>query len=212
MPCLNKNEIGGITMTFLIATNNEHKLHEIKRILAPFSIKGLSLLEADIAADPEENGATFEDNARIKALCGMNASGMPTVADDSGLVVDALHGAPGVYSARYAGENATDQNRIEKLLYEMRDVPAGARSARFVCAICCAFPDGNVIKAYGTCEGAISFQPQGAGGFGYDPVFIEKTTGKSFAVLAGEEKDRLSHRGKALADFAALLDKRFAGR
>lgn len=196
-------------MKFLIATNNAHKLAEIKHILAPLGIEGLSLKEAGVESDPEETGATFEDNARIKAFSGMQATGMPTVADDSGLCVDALHGAPGIFSSRYAGEGATDADRIKKLLREMSDVPAGARGARFVCAVCCVFPDGNSIEARGECEGDISFEPKGTGGFGYDPVFIEKTTGKSFATLAGEEKDRLSHRGKALAIFAKLIDKHF---
>lgn len=199
-------------MTFLIATNNERKLTEIKRIIAPFGIKGISLKEAGINTNPEETGSTFEDNARIKAMSGMTASGMPTFADDSGLAVDALHGAPGIYSARYAGENATDSDKINKLLNEMHDVPAGARTAHFVCAVCCIFPDGKMFETRGECDGTIAFEPHGAGGFGYDPVFIEKTTGKSFATLVGEEKDRLSHRGKALAAFAAYLDKRFADR
>lgn len=199
-------------MTFLVATNNAHKLAEIRRILAPYGIKGVSLSEAGIDSNPEENGTTFEENARIKALNGLAASGMPTVADDSGLMVNALHGAPGVYSARYAGENATDSDRINKLLNEMSNVPAGARSAKFVCSVCCAFPGGSLLEAKGECEGAIAFEPQGTGGFGYDPIFIEKTTGRSFAALAGEEKDRLSHRGKALAAFAVLLGKRYAGR
>lgn len=199
-------------MKFLIATNNAHKLDEIKHILAPLGIEGVSLLEAGALSNPEETGTTFEDNARIKAIAGMNATGLPTVADDSGLMVDALRGAPGVFSARYAGEGASDRDRIDKLLYEMRDVPAGARTARFVCAVCCVFPDGNIINARGECEGEIAFEPKGTGGFGYDPVFIEKTTGKSFATIAGEEKDRLSHRGKALTLFGKLLDKRYAGR
>lgn len=199
-------------MKFLIATNNAHKLAEIRHILAPFGIDGISLSQAGVTSCPEETGSTFEDNARIKAFAAMNATGMPAVADDSGLMVDALHGAPGVYSARYAGENATDLDRINKLLYEMRDVPAGARAARFVCAICCVFPDGNIISVRGKCDGAIAFAPQGTGGFGFDPVFIEKTTGRSFASLAGEEKDRLSHRGKALTAFVTELDKRMSGR
>jgi XTP/dITP diphosphohydrolase len=193
---------------FLIATNNANKLAEIKHILAPLGVEGISLAEAGVQSNPEETGATFEDNARIKAVCGMKATGMPTVADDSGLVVDALHGAPGIYSSRYAGEGASDSDRIKKLLYEMRDVPAGARTARFVCAVCCVFPDGNMITARGECSGSIAFEPIGTGGFGYDPVFIEATTGRSFASLAGEEKDRLSHRGKALDEFVAKLKKR----
>lgn len=195
-------------MKFLIATNNANKLAEIKHILAPLGVDGVSLSEAGVSSNPEETGATFEDNARIKAVGGMRATGMPTVADDSGLVVDALHGAPGIYSSRYAGEGASDSDRIKKLLYEMRDVPAGARTARFVCAVCCVFPDGNIINAQGECKGAIAFEPIGTGGFGYDPIFIENTTGKSFASLVGEEKDRLSHRGKALSAFVTKLKKR----
>lgn len=199
-------------MKFLIVTNNAEKLKEMKRILAQFGIDGVSLKDAGIKAKPDETGATFEDNARIKAFAGMEKAKIPAVADDSGLVVDALHGAPGIYSARYAGENADDAEKIEKLLYEMRNVPVGARTARFVCAVCCVFPDGNMINVRGECEGSIAMEPQGHGGFGYDPVFIEKTTGKSFAMLEGEEKDRLSHRGKALALFAKQIDKRFGGR
>lgn len=194
-------------MKFLIATNNAHKLEEIRRILAPYSIEAMSLKEAGITSNPEENGSTFEENARIKAVAAMKASGMPAVADDTGLMVDALNGAPGVYSARYAGENATDRDRVNKLLYEMRDVPEGKRTARFVCVVCCAFPDGKIISVRGECEGSIAFEPQGTGGFGYDPIFIEKSTGRSFASLAGEEKNRLSHRGKALEAFVRELDK-----
>lgn len=199
-------------MTFLIATNNAHKLAEIRRILGPLGIHSVSLAEAGVCINPEETGETFGENARIKALCGMRASNLPTVADDSGLCVDALHGAPGVYSARYAGEGASDRDRIEKLLSELRDVPQGARTARFVCAVCCVFPGGGELSCCGECKGAIAFEPQGAGGFGYDPVFIEGTTGRSFSSLSGEEKDRLSHRGKALTAFAALLDRKYAGR
>lgn len=194
-------------MKFLIATNNAHKLEEIRRILAPYSIEAMSLKETGITSDPEETGSTFEENARIKAVAAMKASGMPVVADDTGLMVDALNGAPGVYSARYAGENATDRDRVNKLLYEMRDVPEGKRTARFVCVVCCAFPDGKIISVRGECEGSIAFEPQGTGGFGYDPIFIEKSTGRSFASLAGEEKNRLSHRGKALEAFVRELDK-----
>lgn len=194
-------------MKFLIATNNAHKLEEIRRILAPYSIEAMSLKETGITSDPEETGSTFEENARIKAVAAMKASGMPAVADDTGLMVDALNGAPGVYSARYAGENATDRDRVNKLLYEMRDVPEGKRTARFVCVVCCAFPDGKIISVRGECEGSIAFEPQGTGGFGYDPIFIEKSTGRSFASLAGEEKNRLSHRGKALEAFVRELDK-----
>lgn len=199
-------------MKFLIATNNAHKLEEIRRILSPYGIEILSLSQAGVTSKPEETGRTFEENAKIKALAAMKSSGMPAVADDSGLVVDALGGAPGVYSARYAGDNATDLDRINKLLSELRDVPEGKRTARFVCAVCCAFPDGGIITVRGECKGSIAFEPHGAGGFGYDPVFIEKTTGKSFADLAGEEKNRLSHRGKAFRAFAAELDKYLARR
>ena len=185
--------------TFVIATHNQKKLAELQRILEPL---GISAVTAELE-EVEETGETFAENAFLKADAACKQTGKPAVADDSGLVVDALDGAPGVYSARYAGENATDQDRIAKLLREMQSYPAPERSARFVSSICCVFPDGTVLRAEGTCEGEIGFSPAGDGGFGYDPVFFVGE--RSFAELSAEEKDTISHRGKALQTFAKTL-------
>ena len=129
---------------------------------------------------------------------------MPAIADDSGLVVDALGGAPGVYSARYAGEGATDRQRYEKLLEELREVPTEQRTARFVSAVCCVFPDGKILTAEGACEGIIAFGPKGEGGFGYDPIFLVGE--RSYAEMTAEEKDSISHRGRALVKLAQELE------
>ncbi len=183
--------------TFLIATHNAKKKNELLRILAPLGIDvktdselGLTLTEA------EENGETFYENALIKAKSGCEESGYPCVADDSGLMVDYLAGAPGVYSARFAGEHGDDDKNNEKLLKLMADVPEEERTARFVSVVCLVFPNGDVISARGECEGTIGYQKKGEGGFGYDPLFM--VDGKSFAEMSAEEKDKLSHRGKAL--------------
>ena len=185
-------------MTFIIATQNRKKCAELERILTPLGIDVLTPAAAGITLDDvEETGSTFLENAKLKAVAAMKRSGLPAIADDSGLVVDALGGAPGVYSARYAGENASDGDRIKKLLFEMKDVPAGARQAHFVCALCCVFPDGEDVTVQERCEGVIAFAPQGAGGFGYDPVFL-MGGGSSFAQLSDEQKDAVSHRGRAL--------------
>ena len=191
-------------MTFLIATQNEKKLRELERILHPLGITVQNPAQAGIdLGDVEETGKTFEENARIKAVAAMEKSGLPSIADDSGLEVSALGNAPGIYSARYAGENASDRDRIEKLLFELKDVPEGARQARFVCAVCCVFPNGEELTVRDTCEGKIAFAPQGGGGFGYDPVFL--SGGASFSELSDGEKDKISHRGKALRRLQAEL-------
>jgi XTP/dITP diphosphohydrolase len=192
-------------MTFVIATGNKHKLEEIQRILAPLGVDVLSLAQAGVHSEVEETGTTFEQNAVLKALVVSRAADMPCIADDSGLEVDALNGAPGIYSARYAGEYATDDQRILKLLTALEGVPSEARTARFVCAICCIFPDGRSFIVKGECEGSIAFERSGQSGFGYDPVFIEESTGKTFAQLTDAEKDMLSHRGKALNAFKNKL-------
>ncbi|ADU25908.1 RdgB/HAM1 family non-canonical purine NTP pyrophosphatase [Ethanoligenens harbinense] len=192
-------------MTFVAATGNAHKLTEIRRILAPLGHDVISQREAGVACDPEETGATFAENARIKAEAVCKAAGRPAVADDSGLCVDALDGAPGVYSARYAGAHATDDDRIAKLLAALSGVPEEKRTARFVSAICCLFPDGREIAVEGVCEGRVAFAKDGTDGFGYDPVFIEAESGKTFAALSGEEKDACSHRGRALRALAEAL-------
>lgn len=191
-------------MDFLIATHNMKKRNELARILEPLGINVLTAEQAGIElTDVEETGETFEENARLKAVSGCRESGMPCVADDSGLCVDALGGAPGVYSARFAGEHGNDALNIEKLLKELAGVPEGKRTARFVSSVCCAFPDGSEITSRGTCEGEIGFAPRGNGGFGYDPVFMVGE--KSFGELSPEEKDKLSHRGNALRAFAEKL-------
>ena len=171
-----------------------------------------SLRDLCIDLDPEETGTTFAENARIKAEAFCKASGLPTVADDSGLCVDALHGAPGVYSARYAGHHGDDDANNAKLLQEMADVPAEQRGAKFVSAVCFMLPDGRALEVEGECPGRIAFSLQnGDYGFGYDPLFIPtdcgvgkhdkrpNTEGRRYAQLPPDEKDAISHRGNALA-------------
>lgn len=193
--------------SFIIASNNPHKVEELDRILKPLGIKSVTAKDAGInLSEVEETGETFAENARLKAQAAYKISGMPAVADDSGLMVDALGGAPGVYSARYAGENATDADRISKLLTELKDVPENERTAAFVSSICCILDDGSMIEVSGRCNGKIAFEPVGEGGFGYDPVFVV-ADGRSFAQLTAEEKDKISHRGNALRALKAELEK-----
>jgi XTP/dITP diphosphohydrolase len=189
------------TLTFVIATHNQHKLTELERILSPLHID-VTTAQLD---EVEETGTTFAQNAFLKAEAACKQTGLPAVADDSGLMVDALDGAPGVYSARYAGEGATDSQRIEKLLNALKDVPQEQRTAHFVSSICCVFPNGKTVTAEGTCSGNIAFSPSGTDGFGYDPVFL--VGDKTFAQLTAQEKDAISHRGRALRKFAEELQK-----
>lgn len=194
-------------MKYCIATKNPGKIKEMKSILATLDLEGVS--EAELRTplpEVEETGRTFAENARLKAEAARRATGLPAIADDSGLSVDALHGAPGVYSARYAGEGATDAQRIAKLLAALEGVPETERSARFHCAICCAYPDGQVLTAEGICEGRIASSPSGTGGFGYDPVFLWE--GQSFASLPPATKNTVSHRARALQALARQLAKR----
>lgn len=188
-------------MTFVIATHNAKKLKELKRILEPL---GFDAIIREDLPEVEETGTTFAENALLKAESACKETGMPAIADDSGLMVDALDGAPGVYSARYAGEGATDKQRYEKLLNELKTVPTEKRTARFASAVCCVFPDGKVITAEGTCEGKIAYAPKGEGGFGYDPVFLVGE--RSYAEMTAEEKDSISHRGLALSKLAQELE------
>ena len=184
-------------MKFIIATHNPHKLEELRRILRPMG------LDADIdptLPDVEETGATFGENAFIKAEAACRFTGLPAIADDSGLMVDALGGEPGVYSARYAPVG----QRKATVLKKLEGLPAGQRSARFVSSVCCVFPGGDTVTAEGTCEGTIGTEPRGEGGFGYDPIFVT-ADGRTFAQLAPEEKDAVSHRGRALRLFAENL-------
>ena len=183
--------------TFLIATHNAKKKNELLRILAPLGIDVKTDSELGLTlSEPEETGETFYENALIKAKAGCKESGYPCVADDSGLMVDYLAGAPGIYSARFSGENSNDEKNNNKLLKLMADVPENERTARFVSVVCCVFPNGDIISARGECEGAIGYEKKGESGFGYDPLFM--VNGKSFAEMSAEEKDKLSHRGKAL--------------
>lgn len=194
-------------MTFILASNNEHKLKELRRILLPLGLHVMSAKEATSGPlEVEETGVTFEENARLKALAFMNATGLAAIGDDSGLMVDALNGEPGVYSARYAGEGASNDERIAKLLANLQGVPEEKRTARFVTAICCIFPDGREVTVRGECHGRIGFEKIGENGFGYDPVFILES-GKTFAQLTPEEKDKISHRGNALRKLKAALEK-----
>lgn len=196
-------------MKYIIATHNHKKLAELSRILVPLGIEAVTDRDLGISiTEVEENGTTFEENAFLKASSACKESGLPAVADDSGLCVDALDGAPGLYSARYAGEGASDAEKIEKLLDALKDVPENERTARFVSVICCVFPDGNTLYARGECEGMIAFEPHGNGGFGYDPVFL--VGDKSFAAMTAEEKDAVSHRGQSLRAFSKTLSEYLA--
>lgn len=193
-------------MKFLIATNNKKKLEELNRILNPLGIDCVTAKDLGVTLeDVEENGSTFAENALIKAVAGCERCGLPAIADDSGLCVDALNGAPGIYSARYGGEGATDKDKYMKLLGELESVEKEKRTAHFSCAVVCVFPDGTKIQAEGVCNGSIATEPDGDGGFGYDPVFLYNNT--SFGKLSAEEKDAVSHRGNALRDFKMKLEK-----
>lgn len=187
-------------MDFVLASKNKKKLTEMKRILEPMGINLLSESDSGVQfPEVEETGTTFEDNAMLKAESACAACGLPAIADDSGLCVDALDGAPGVYSARFAGEGHNDDDNLDKLLRLMENVPDSERTARFVCALGCVFPDGRTLTARGECEGTIAHERHGKGGFGYDPVFM--CGGKSFGELSSDEKDKVSHRGKAIRLF-----------
>lgn len=192
---------------FVIATNNKKKLAEIQRILAPLGIVPVTAAQKGIdLGDVEENGATFAENAYIKAKAAFDKCGLPVIADDSGLCVDALDGRPGIYSARYGGHDSPYDVKINMLLDELKDVPAPDRTAHFSCAVCCILKSGEVVAVEGRCEGEIATEPSGDGGFGYDPVFM--VAGRSFATLSSEEKDRLSHRGNALRSLYHELQNR----
>ena len=189
----------------VLATRNSGKIREFQQLLKnfPVEIKGLS----DFGPIPEveEDGETFDDNAYKKALFTAKALGLPAIADDSGLVVEALGGAPGVKSARYAGENSTDKENIDKLLMEMKGLDD--RRAAFECVISIAVPSGPALTYEGRCEGEITLEPKGKSGFGYDPVFFCPQFGKTFAELSSDEKNRVSHRGKALKEVTEEFEK-----
>ena len=196
-------------MKLVLASKNAHKLVEMRDILSQLGVEVVLESEVGVDVDVEETGATFEENAFLKARAVMEASGLPAIADDSGLCVDALNGAPGVYSARYGGEGLDDTGRCRLLLENMKgQMP---RTAKFVSVITCCFPSGDVLTARGECPGTIAFAPQGEGGFGYDPVFFVPPLKKTFAQLTAEEKNAISHRGKALEVFQVKL-KEYLGQ
>ena len=205
-------------MKFVLASHNQGKLAEMQRILGQLGVEVVLQSELGLALEPEETGTTFTENARIKAEAVMQASGLPAIADDSGLCVvalvaefrehdsglcvDALNGAPGVYSARYGGLD-DDVARYRLLLENLRG--AGTRAAHFHTSVVCCFPNGDVLEAEGDCHGTIAYAPQGENGFGYDPVFFVPELRKTFAQLTPEEKNAISHRGVALRAFGEKL-------
>ncbi len=184
-------------MDFLIATHNMKKREELHRILSPLGINVFLDYEKGITlTDVEETGETFEENAFLKARSGCKESGMPCIADDSGLMVDALGGRPGVYSARYMGEETPYPEKMSYLVKELEGVSPDERTARFVSCAAVVFPDGREFAVTGTCEGKIGYEPVGSNGFGFDPIFM--VGDKSFAQLPADEKDAISHRGNSL--------------
>ncbi len=197
-------------MKLVLASRNQHKLREMQAILSAQGIEVVLEGELGLCVEVEETGSTFAENALLKARAVMEKSGLPAIADDSGLCVDALNGAPGVYSARYGGEELDDVQRYRLLLEVLRGQTN--RAAHFTSHITCCFPNGDVIDAEGTCPGTIAFAPQGTGGFGYDPVFFVPKLRKTYAQLAPEEKAAVSHRGKALAEFAEKLREYLAAQ
>ena len=193
-------------MQVFVATKNHNKLKELERILKPMGFEVLS--ENDLEKplpEVEETGTTYEENALLKAHSGFETTGLITVADDSGLSVDILDGAPGLYSARYSGTGATYASNNEKLLAALKDVPREKRTATFVSAIACVFPDGREFTVRGECKGYVAEKCSGEGGFGYDPLFVCEAG--CYAEMTPEEKDRVSHRGNALRAFKAELQK-----
>ena len=194
-------------MRAVLASHNKKKMKEMREILAQLGVEVISQAEAGVDIEPEETGTTFEENARIKARAIMEATGLPAIADDSGLVVDALDGAPGVYSARYGGEGLDDDDRWKLLLKNMEGKED--RACRFVCVICCALPDGAEVMSRGTVEGRVAFGPEGDGGFGYDPIFYLPERGCTMACLPAEEKNAISHRGNALRAFREEWERRY---
>ena len=188
---------------FVIATNNPHKVVEFKKILTPLGIECVSLREMGIICDAEETGTTFAENAKIKAQAVYNICHLPTVADDSGICVDALGGEPGVYSARYGGEGYDDPGRMYLLLKNMEGKKN--RAAHFTSAICCVLNDETVLEAEGYIFGQLTDEPRGTNGFGYDPIFLPDGYELTTAEMEGEEKNAISHRGNALRKFAEQL-------
>lgn len=196
-------------MKLVAATNNEGKVKEIRAIFGALGFEVVSQKEMGIDLDVEETGTTFEENALLKARAAAQIAKIPALADDSGLCVDALDGAPGVYSARYAGEGATDAMLVEKLLKNMAEVPEEKRGAQFVSVVAFVTPDGREFTARGSADGVITFTPAGEGGFGYDPVFYSNELGKTYAEMSAEEKNSISHRYRALMGLKDVLKQEY---
>ena len=193
-------------MKVVLASKNKHKLVEISKITEKFDMELVLQSELGIDIDVEENGTTFEENSLIKARAVMEATGLPALADDSGIAVDALNGEPGIYSARYGfDESLDDWGRLELLLKNTEHVPDGQRQAQFVCVITMITPDETVIQARGEIHGELLRAPRGENGFGYDPIFYYPPLGKSTAELSPEEKNEVSHRANALKEFYRKL-------
>ena len=194
----------------ILASNNAHKLDEFRAIFADMGIEIIPQSAAGCHFEVDETGETFEENAYLKAIAVTRATGQPAVADDSGLVVDALNGEPGIYSARYGfGHDASDADRNRYLLGKLGDEKN--RRARFVCCVCCCLPDGNTITARGECEGEILDAPRGSNGFGYDPLFRPLGYDVSMAELSADEKNAISHRGKAMREFIEKFKRYYNG-
>jgi len=191
-------------MKFVLATHNPGKLKEMGEILGGLGIEVVGPRDLGIDMEVEETGSTFAANAMLKARAICEAAGLPAIADDSGLCVDALNGGPGVYSARYGGEGLDDKGRYTLLLNSMRG--QASRRAHFASAIACVFPNGKTLTAEGRCDGTIAFAPMGENGFGYDPVFFVPEKAKTFGQMTDEEKNAISHRGRALAEFVRKLE------
>lgn len=192
----------------LIATRSAHKLRELRELLALEHAKLVSLDQLGVLDDPVEDGDTFEANAAIKALAGIATTGLPTLADDSGIEVEALGGAPGVRTRRYAGEDATDADNNAKLLAALEGLPVERRAARYVCVLALALPGAALRFERGTCSGRIATSPRGTGGFGYDPIFEpegEPAGGRTFGQWSAEEKNKVSHRARAARSMARHL-------
>ena len=191
-------------MKFIIASKNRKKIAELERILNPLGITAVNEDDLNISIpDVDETGETFAQNAFLKAESACKVSGLPAIADDSGLCVDALDGAPGIYSARFSGDDATDDKNNGLLIEKLKNVEMKDRTAKFCSAISVVFPNGDEVKCFGECKGYIGFEPSGNGGFGYDPYFYVGE--KSFAQLSAEEKDAISHRGNALRELKVKL-------
>ncbi len=193
-------------MKLILASKNRHKLTELDAILRGLGMEVALESEYGLDLDVEETGTTFAENSYLKAKAVFDASGHAAIADDSGLMVDALHGEPGVYSARYGGRQ-TDAARTAYLLENMKNVPDDQRGAQFVSVITCIFPDGRKITAKGVCRGTILHEMHGTGGFGYDPVFFVPEYGMTFAELSAEQKNAISHRGLALREFSRKVQE-----